>query len=107
MEIVAVPAFPLPSSNKIVLLQILFRILFLAWVTLKKHRWVAFAERRGSGWVPGRGHAREGPAGGREVAEALRPGCAGVRGDCGDGTVFRPRGKERVVAMAGGAARAT
>src|SRR6266566_6356905 len=47
MEIaVAVPAFPLSSSNKILLFQILFRILFLAWVTLRKHRWVTFAERR-------------------------------------------------------------
>jgi hypothetical protein len=49
MEIaVAVPACPLPSSNKILLLQILFRILFLGWITLRKHRWVTFAERRRS-----------------------------------------------------------
>jgi hypothetical protein len=47
MEIaVAVPAFLLPSSNKILLLQILSRILFLEWFNLRKHRWVTFAERR-------------------------------------------------------------
>lgn len=40
------PAFPLPSSNEILLLQILFRILFLGWATLRKHGWVTFAERR-------------------------------------------------------------
>jgi hypothetical protein len=44
MEIaVAVPAFQLPSSNKILLLQILFRILFLTWV---KKAEVGLAERR-------------------------------------------------------------
>ena len=49
MEIaVEVPASPPPSSNKILLLQILFRILFLGWVTLRAHRWVTFAERRGT-----------------------------------------------------------
>jgi hypothetical protein len=40
MEIaVAVPGFQLPSSNKILVLQILFRILFLTWVTSRKQRW--------------------------------------------------------------------
>ena|SRR6266705_2565941 len=40
------PAFPLPSSNDIFLFQILFRILFLGWATLRKHRWVTLGERR-------------------------------------------------------------
>src|SRR6202035_3525270 len=59
------------------------------------------AELRDPGRLSGGGHARAGAAGRREDAEFVRTGGAGEGGNCGDGTIFRARGKERVAALAG------
>ncbi len=57
--------------------------------------------------IPGRGHARPRFARRRKIAQALRPGRAGGRRNRPDGTILCSRGKERVVALADGAAHAS